>query len=251
MSESEETRKLGRAAAVGLTREAVVEAALDLLNETGVSGFSVRELARRLGVFPAAIYHHLGGSKQDLFSQLSGLITTPLMAPEEVRDDWRWTLKELLYRYRSAALKNPHLANMIGANLLANGPSHIGLVEIILGALRRAGYDGPPLVDAMNMLIGGVWGFITMELAPHMRSDASGWKEAFSDALDELPEEEYPECVRAMPLVKNRAFVLRWTNGTEVPFDSGFEALVEGMLLALEARRPIVMAQWAATAQES
>ncbi|MDO6587213.1 helix-turn-helix domain-containing protein [Salipiger sp. 1_MG-2023] len=96
--------QIGRAAAVGLTREAVVDAALRLMNETGVAGFSVRELARRLGVSPAAIYHHLGGSKHDLFAELASRITTDLMDPGEVREDWRWTIKELLYRYRTASL---------------------------------------------------------------------------------------------------------------------------------------------------
>lgn len=44
-------RRLGRAAAVGLTRERVVEAAISLIDEEGLPAFSVRALARRLNVF--------------------------------------------------------------------------------------------------------------------------------------------------------------------------------------------------------
>ena len=48
----------------GLNRETVVEAALDLLDETGVDGLSMRGVADRLGVKAASLYWHLRDKEQ-------------------------------------------------------------------------------------------------------------------------------------------------------------------------------------------
>ncbi|MBU2959948.1 hypothetical protein KO516_03725 [Citreicella sp. C3M06] len=67
------------------------------------------------------------------------------------------------------------------------------------------------------MLIGGVFGFITMELAPHGRPGSTNWGPAFDSALDALPPEQFPECVRAMPQMKNRTFwraLVQWHRGS-------------------------------------
>jgi AcrR family transcriptional regulator len=42
----------------GDLRRAILEAALELIGETGVSSLSLREIARRIGVTTAAPYHH-------------------------------------------------------------------------------------------------------------------------------------------------------------------------------------------------
>ena len=41
-----------------LTREKIIEAAMEMLDREGEKGFSMRKLAADLGVDPMAIYHH-------------------------------------------------------------------------------------------------------------------------------------------------------------------------------------------------
>ncbi len=43
-----------------LTRDQIVEAGLSLLDEFGMTGFSTRALAERLGTYPATLYWHVG-----------------------------------------------------------------------------------------------------------------------------------------------------------------------------------------------
>jgi AcrR family transcriptional regulator len=53
----------------GLTREAVVEAAASLADEQGLDGFTLSELASRLGVRTPSLYNHvagLGGLRREL-----------------------------------------------------------------------------------------------------------------------------------------------------------------------------------------
>lgn len=47
----------------GALRQALLEAAEDILAERGVDGFSLREAARRAGVSPAAPAHHFGDTR--------------------------------------------------------------------------------------------------------------------------------------------------------------------------------------------
>jgi AcrR family transcriptional regulator len=54
----------------GLTREAIVRAALDLLDETGLDRLTMRALAARLGVAAPALYWHFA-SKQALLDEMA------------------------------------------------------------------------------------------------------------------------------------------------------------------------------------
>jgi AcrR family transcriptional regulator len=53
-----EPERAGRRRARGALRSALVAASFELLSESGLAGFSVAELARRLGVSTAAPYRH-------------------------------------------------------------------------------------------------------------------------------------------------------------------------------------------------
>lgn len=54
----------------GLTKESIVEAALQLLDEQGVDGLTVRALADKLGVKAPALYWHLSG-KREMVDEMS------------------------------------------------------------------------------------------------------------------------------------------------------------------------------------
>src|SRR5262245_9087797 len=57
----------GRGEPAGLTTDQVVDAAVDLLESDGLESFSLRGVARSLGVTPAALYQHVG-SRERLLS---------------------------------------------------------------------------------------------------------------------------------------------------------------------------------------
>lgn len=52
----------------GNLRQALVEAALDLIREKGPTGFTLSEAAKRAGVTPAAVYRHFEG-RDDLIAE--------------------------------------------------------------------------------------------------------------------------------------------------------------------------------------
>ncbi|WP_226621312.1 TetR/AcrR family transcriptional regulator [Alloyangia pacifica] len=52
----------------GNLRQALVEAALELIEEKGPTGFTLSEAAKRAGVTPAAVYRHFSG-REDLIAE--------------------------------------------------------------------------------------------------------------------------------------------------------------------------------------
>jgi len=52
----------------GNLRQALVEAALDLIEARGPTGFSLSEASKQAGVTPAAVYRHFGG-REDLIAE--------------------------------------------------------------------------------------------------------------------------------------------------------------------------------------
>ena len=76
---------------IGLSKAAVVQAALDVLNEDGMDGVTVRAVARRLGVQAPALYWHVK-NKQELLDEMGTEI-------------WRRVSQELLALGSDLALR--------------------------------------------------------------------------------------------------------------------------------------------------
>ena len=88
-------RKAGTRA--GLTKAAIAAAAVKLIETGGMSKFSLRELAKELGVVPTTIHTHFKGgvneiSKAIAVAALSGL--APPFKPKQEPGDY---LRELLF----------------------------------------------------------------------------------------------------------------------------------------------------------
>ena len=80
-----EKRKAGTRA--GLTKAAIVAAAAKLIESVGANGFSLRKLAKALGVGPTTIHFHFEGGVGSVFSavaqQALAGVTRPFKPKEE------------------------------------------------------------------------------------------------------------------------------------------------------------------------
>jgi TetR/AcrR family transcriptional regulator, tetracycline repressor protein len=47
---------------------------------------------------------------------------------------------------------------------------------------------------------------------------------------------EHPTLARYLPKLANKAFIVRWSNGVEVPLDSSFDMFVDVIILGLEQK---------------
>lgn len=231
-----EKRLVGRAAAIGLTRERVVEAAIGLIDDEGLAGFSVRALARRLNVYPAALYWHVRGTRADLFADISGALFASLMTLEDLPEDWRETIRLLFQRFRARVHEHPNAAPLLGPHIRSNGAPNAPWVEVVLQALTQAGFEGQSLIDAFNAVVGALEGYITIELAADGVDEDSDFVQWFDAGLEALEPARFPLVTRNLPHMYNRSFVMRWKSGDVAPLDRGYDFLIETLILGLETQ---------------
>ncbi|NLG22379.1 MAG: TetR/AcrR family transcriptional regulator [Actinomycetales bacterium] len=160
----EQVRSRGHHA--GLTREAVLEAAVRLVDEQGLTALSMRRLGAELGVEAMALYHHVG-SKEELLDGLvehlfSQAVPAQDAAPEPVAGDpdpWRAVMRRFAHDILQTLLDHPHLVPVVLSRPAATPPVH-ALLERALVPLRGAGFPPGRSLDLVYALIGFVVGHV-------------------------------------------------------------------------------------------
>lgn len=219
-------------AADALTKDRIVAAALRLLDERGLASFSVRDLAKELGVYPAAIYWHVTSRNKLLAEMVAHVLRD--VAPPGSATPWQHWLRELFRRYRAAVRRHPNIAPLVGAQLVSNASLDLGLIERMLAVLTEAGFQGTRLVEAFSVVVAAQVGFVTLEFAPLPTDGVAEWQEGMQALVHSADRQRYPLLARNLPDMANRSFALRWENGTTVPMDRSFEAYVDTVIAGLE-----------------
>src|SRR3954453_22979700 len=96
---------------MAIKREDVLDATLALAEERGLDAGSMREVARRLGVTPMALYRHVG-DKQGLLDGLVERLLEELPDPAP-RLPWQERLRRLGESLRATARRHPDVFLML------------------------------------------------------------------------------------------------------------------------------------------
>jgi AcrR family transcriptional regulator len=197
----------------GVTRQAVAEAAADLVATDGLEALSVRQVAGRLGVWPTTVMHHAGGRRDGLLPLLiehlaAGIRTDP-------HGSWRARLVALGREIRGVALAHRGLADVL-LRSGATGPQALRLADAVLGALEDAGLDRDAAQDAYDLFLTYVLGSAgrqTTATAP------ARWR-GFEMALDQAEPDAYPALRRAARGGTTRDDDARFAGGLELVLDA-------------------------------
>ena len=99
---------------VPLDRDAIVEAAIDLLDAEGLDQLSTRKLAARLGVKGPSLYWHVK-NMAELHTLIADRLLSDALPPPDAPGDWKTWMADGARAYRRAALSHRD-----GARLLAS-----------------------------------------------------------------------------------------------------------------------------------
>ncbi len=215
-----------------LSLERITEAALAEIDERGLERFSVRDVARALGVYPTAIYWYVRNKNQLLGAVCSRVMVK--VTPPRSTTRWQDWLRELFRRYRKVMCKHPNIAQLAGAQLVSNSSLNVSLIEGVLKALEQAGCPPEYIVEAYNAVIAAMCGFVTIELAQPPTDDVQGWRDELEQRVRQIHALPYPTLARHLPALANESFILRWQSGREKPMERSFEAFVEIFVVGLE-----------------
>jgi AcrR family transcriptional regulator len=218
-----------RAGEERLSREAILTAALRIVDDEGIDALTMRRLAATLQVNPMSLYHHLP-NKAAVLAGLAELVFAGLELPDHGDAvPWDEQLKEAARAYRNGLRQHPNLALQVLSDTSAVSDVVVVTMEPFYRALERAGLEPRQIFEAANTLIDFIHGFSLGE--------ASVRAETFELAPDLLTR------VRALPADKaptlTRIVGGLGVEGLAYDFDGGFESGLSTLTagIAATARR--------------
>ena len=150
--------------AKGITRERIVAAALDLLDEDGMEGLTVRALATRLEVRPPALYWHLR-NKQELLDEMSTTVmrrVSTALSQTAPGAGWREDLAAYARILRTEFLNHRDGARIFSGTRVAD-PEVVRAKEPWLERWTAHGITLTDADDAIDVVVAFVVGFVIEE----------------------------------------------------------------------------------------
>ena len=140
-----------------ISRDAIVTAAIGLLDREGLAALSMRKLAEELGTGAATLYWHVG-SKDGLLDLVMDEIISEGKVPDPDPPRWQEQLKQIARDQRAASLRHPWIVR-VSIGRIPMGPNALRYSERILAILRAGGLPPHLAVQGYLLLIATVNGF--------------------------------------------------------------------------------------------
>jgi AcrR family transcriptional regulator len=202
-----------------ITREAIVETALRLLDRNGLDALSMRRIADELDTGPASLYRHVG-SKDGLLDLVFDRVIGEQEVPDPDPERWREQVKEVARTMRATIARHPAIAR-VSLGRIPTGPNALQLIERLLAILRAGGLSDKLAVDGSQLLMLVVNGFGLEENVDAAPPEAA---EMMQDYFRSLPPERFPHLVAVAGEHRN------------VDLDARFELLLDIFVDGLAAR---------------
>ncbi len=188
-----------------ISREAIVTAAIKLLDREGLAALSMRRLAEQLGTGAASLYWHVG-SKDGLLDLVLDQLIGEQQVPDPDGGRWQEQLKEVARTQRGSILRHPYLVR-ISIGRIPMGPNALRYSERVLTILRAGGLSPRLAVQGYLLMISVVNRFTVDEtgvednapddgtgrpMDPAAQQDAANMAR---DYIASLPADQFPTMV--------------------------------------------------------
>lgn len=202
-----------------LTREKIVEKALEILDNEGVEGISMRRLGDALGVEAMALYHYFPNKDAILDGVVARIISETGEALPLDGGDWKTVMLSGPASAGRALGKHPKAGWLFLGRQYTTAPS-LQMLEAPLQILYSAGFRGQKLVDAAHAIFALTAGWYILA-----SGDGGTWSGPAPDAIAAAGD--------AAPLATELAPQLSdWSRGME----ASLAALLDGLEAQLEKR---------------
>ncbi|MGW3725609.1 TetR/AcrR family transcriptional regulator C-terminal domain-containing protein [Streptomyces sp. NPDC000851] len=159
-----------------LSRDAIVRAAVAVLDAEGIDALSMRKLGARLNAGATSLYRHVA-TKDELMELAVDEVAAEIHVPPADSPDWRAAVTEAAHSFRTTALRHPWLSSVLGqAGLAYLGPNLMSFSERLAALFTAAGFPEPHRV--IDTVLSYVIGMSTTEAAWLITVARSGTTEA-------------------------------------------------------------------------
>jgi AcrR family transcriptional regulator len=145
-----------------LSAEAIVTAAIALLDREGGDALTMRRLGADLGVEAMSLYRHVP-NRRALLDAIAEQLATEIEPPEDGAE-WPDALRGLAVEIRALARRHPAAFELVGVRVLGT-PGSLGPVEAVLASLRRGGFTPARAIAAHRLVLAYARGYTLSELS--------------------------------------------------------------------------------------
>ena len=157
---------------IPLSRQRIVDAAVQLADRGGLDSISMRKIAEDLDVVPMALYRHVA-NKDELLDAMVDAVATEI-DPVEADVDWKTAMRRRILSARAMLLRHPWAARVIETRTDPT-PALIGYIDEMIGLLLAGGFSIELTHHALHAMGSRMLGFS---------------QELFDDTPDVDPETE-------------------------------------------------------------
>lgn len=135
-----------------LTSRKIHRAALELFDEP--RGFSIPRLAKKLGVSPSSLYHHVKGGRTEIIKGIRSLISQDAnnrgdFPPGE--GTWQEQVRRWAINYRDGMQRHPMaIPALVGEPV--DDDATLDIYESLATVLTSAGFEGPSLLGGLALV---------------------------------------------------------------------------------------------------
>jgi AcrR family transcriptional regulator len=206
-----------------LTRERVVEAALQIMDAEGLDAVTMRRIGRELGVEAMSLYNHVR-DKDDILDGISDRVMAEFEMPVPTKE-WSRDVRAMAREWRRLLGLHPGVMELLAErHKPMEGVHAYRPMDGALEVLHRAGLKPRESTQAFNALGSYIMGFVMMEqglMLGHDQEQHAHDHQAVAEALEQAGMARLAECFRYF---------------AECPTDEQFEFGLDLMVRGLKAR---------------
>jgi AcrR family transcriptional regulator len=164
-----------------LSRDRILQAALELVDEGGIDSLTMRKLGQALGFEAMSLYNHVA-YKDDLLDGMLDLVLAESEPPTPL-GGWDTAIRESAISVHEALRRHPWSCNL----LMDPGrirPARLRYMDLLLGRLRTAGFSAEMTYHAYHVLDGHIFGFSLWETShTYTAEEASNFEAKFANTI--------------------------------------------------------------------
>lgn len=212
-----------------LSREQILAAALQLVDQAGTANLTMRTLADKLGVGTMSLYYHL----PDKTALLDGVLEQTLNSIEllTAKADCCWVeqVRRFALGFRQVGLEHPNVLPLLLTRRFRSTGA-LRPFEAILRTLREAGFSTEDTLYAYRTLIGYTVGSIWADLTGPFTEPHDATRAEIAQRFMALPTSDFPHLSEIATYIAQ--------TDAESEFRYGLELILKGLQARWHATHP-------------
>jgi AcrR family transcriptional regulator len=229
------TSRRGRSAKPALSREAIVDAGLEIVRTEGIDALSMRRVAQALDTGPASLYVYVANRDElqaVLFDAAIGTIAVEKTDPAR----WREQLQDLILRMTTMMVEGfPGIA-ILGMATVPTGDNVLRVLESMTSLLRAGGASDQAVAyagDILSLYATSIAYEQSLSAARHAPDHDERELERVATHFTSLPADRYPTMASIAPLMVRGTGPERFLLGLDIIINGLLSTPTEGRLSEL------------------